>query len=103
MSQIEIQITVSDFLKIHSNRYWSNCTVHWNTTKIADFSDKKSLEAGKWLSLPNGKPVFIRLWRQELEVWDGQKELVSGLNSGESNYNELRGFLNAIKGWPFKY
>ena len=103
MHQIEIQITVSDFLRIQSRRYWSNCTIYWNNTEIAAFSNKKSLETGKWVSLSNGKTIFIRLFNQELEVWDGQNELVSGLNSGESNYNELAGFLNAVKGSPFEF
>lgn len=51
MHQIEIPITISDFLSIQSSRYWSNCSIHWNTTEIATFPDKKSLETGKWLSL----------------------------------------------------
>lgn len=93
MFQRKVQISESELFLIRWYKDWSNLSIKLNTTEIGSFPDKAALEMGKWLPLPNGKTVLVRLVKNELEIWDGNNELVSGLKSGESDY-----FTTAWKG-----
>jgi hypothetical protein len=85
MFQQKIQMSVSDTLTIRWESNWSNLQIKFNTTDVENITDKSILEAGKWFALPNGKNLFVRLVKNELEIWDGSEELLSGLKSGQSD------------------
>ncbi len=92
MFQQKIQLSESELLTLIWAKNWTSLLMKFNDTDLDSFSDRASLEAGKWILLPNGKQLLVRLVKQELEIWDGSKELVSGLKSGESDH-----FSNAWK------
>jgi hypothetical protein len=86
MFQRKIQLTETELLTLRRNNGWTNLSIKFNNTDVGAFTDKASLETGKWIPLPNGKSLLVRLVKQELEIWDGSNELVSGLKSGESDH-----------------
>ena len=86
MFQRKIQLTDSEILTVVWNNEWSNLTVKYNGSDTYTFNDKTSLETGAWLTLPNNKPLLVRLIKKDLEIWDGNRELVSGLGNGESDH-----------------
>lgn len=86
MFQRKIQLNESDLLIIFWQKGWSNLSIKFNNVEVGTFPDKESLELGKWMYLPNGKPILVRLMKKELEIWDGNNELFSGLKSGESDH-----------------
>jgi hypothetical protein len=92
MFQRKIQLSESELLTLRWDKAWTSLLIKFNNTDVGSFADKSSLEAGKWVQLPNGKQFLVRLVKQELEIWDGSNELVSGLRSGESDH-----FANAWK------
>jgi hypothetical protein len=92
MFQRKIQLSESELLTLRWDKNWTSLLITFNNTDVGSFADKASLEAGKWVQLPNGKQLLVRLVKQELEIWDGSNELVSGLRSGESDH-----FANAWK------
>jgi hypothetical protein len=92
MFQRKIQLSESELLTLRWDKAWTSLLIKFNNTEVGSFADKSSLEAGKWVQLPNGKQLLVRLVKQELEIWDGSNELVSGLRSGESDH-----FANAWK------
>jgi hypothetical protein len=92
MFQRKIQLSESELLTLRWDKAWTSLLIKFNNTDVGSFADKSSLEAGKWVQLPNGKQLLVRLVKQELEIWDGSNELVSGLRSGESDH-----FANAWK------
>lgn len=85
MFQSKIQITESESLQLSWGKDWSHFTIKLNDIEIWAFPDKTSLVVGKWLLLPSGKTIWIGLTNNKIAIWDGDKELVSGLNSGESD------------------
>jgi hypothetical protein len=92
MLQRKIQLSESELLTLRWDKSWTSLLIKFNNTDVGSFADKSSLETGKWILLPNGKQLLVRLVKQELEIWDGSNELVSGLRSGESDH-----FANAWK------
>jgi hypothetical protein len=92
MLQRKIQLSESELLTLRWDKAWTSLLIKFNNTDVGSFADKSSLETGKWILLPNGKQLLVRLVKQELEIWDGSNELVSGLKSGESDH-----FANAWK------
>jgi hypothetical protein len=92
MLQRKIQLSESELLTLRWDKAWTSLLIKFNNTDVGSFADKASLETGKWILLPNGKQLLVRLVKQELEIWDGSNELVSGLKSGESDH-----FANAWK------
>jgi hypothetical protein len=84
--QRKIQLSEFDLLTLRWDANWANLNVKFNATDLDSFTDKASLEMGKWVTLPTGKTLMVRLVKDELEVWDGKDELVSGLKSGESDH-----------------
>jgi hypothetical protein len=92
MLQQKIQLSESELLTLRWDKAWTSLLIKFNNTEVGSFADKASLETGKWILLPNGKQLLVRLVKQELEIWDGSNELVSGLRSGESDH-----FANAWK------
>jgi hypothetical protein len=92
MLQRKIQLSESELLTLRWDKSWKSLLIKFNNTDVGSFADKASLETGKWILLPNGKQLLVRLVKQELEIWDGSNELVSGLKSGESDH-----FANAWK------
>ncbi len=89
MFQSKIQITESESLQLSWGKDWSHFTIKLNDVEIWAFPDKTALVVGKWLLLPSGKTIWIGLTNNKLAIWDGDKELVSGLNSGESDDYKL--------------
>ena len=85
MFQRKIQLSESELLSIYWDKNWSNLNVKCNNQDLGNFPDRASLELGKWLLLPSGKSILVRLVKKELEVWYDNKELVSGLRSGQSD------------------
>jgi hypothetical protein len=92
MFQRKIQLSESELLTLRWDKAWTSLLIKFNNADVGFFADKASLETGKWILLPNGKQLLVRLVKQELEIWDGSNELVSGLKSGESDH-----FANAWK------
>jgi hypothetical protein len=92
MFQRKIQLSESELLTLRWDKTWTSLLIKFNNTDVGSFADNASLETGKWILLPNGKQLLVRLVKQELEIWDGSNELVSGLRSGESDH-----FANAWK------
>jgi hypothetical protein len=92
MLQRKIQLSESELLTLRWDKAWTSLLIKFNNTDVGSFADNASLETGKWILLPNGKQLLVRLVKQELEIWDGSNELVSGLKSGESDH-----FANAWK------
>lgn len=86
MFQRKIQLTETELLTIRWQKDWASLTIKLNTREIGSFSDKTSLEMGKWLQLSEGRTLLVRLVKNELEIWDGNNELVSGLKSGATDY-----------------
>jgi hypothetical protein len=84
--QRKIQLSEFDLLTLRWDANWANLNVKFNATDLDSFTDKESLQMGKWVTLPTGKTLMVRLVKEELEVWDGKDELVSGLKSGESDH-----------------
>jgi hypothetical protein len=86
MFQRKIQLSTTEWLTIRWQKDWVSLTVKLNTRQIGSFSSKTDLETGKWLQLPEGRTLLVRLVKNELEIWDGNNELVSGLKSGATDY-----------------
>jgi hypothetical protein len=85
MFQHKIQLSDFETLSLRWQSDWSHLTIKFNTTEVENITNKTILEAGKWFALPTGKNLFVRLVKNELEVWDGSDELMSGLKSGQSD------------------
>lgn len=92
MLQQKIKLSESELLTLRWDKSWASLLIKFNNAEVGSFADKASLETGKWILLPNGKQLLVRLVKKELEIWDGSNELVSGLRSGESDH-----FANAWK------
>jgi hypothetical protein len=73
-------------LTIRWQKDWASLTVKLNNREIGAFSSKNDLETGKWLQLSEGRTLLVRVVKNELEIWDGNNELVSGLKSGATDY-----------------
>jgi hypothetical protein len=86
MFQRKIQLTATELLTIRWQKDWASLTIKLNAREIGSFSDKTALETGKWLQLSEGRTLLVRLVKNELEIWDGNNELVSGLKSGATDY-----------------
>jgi hypothetical protein len=92
MFKQDIQISDSERITLSWEGGWTHLSMKFNAVEVADFTDKATLEMGKWVNLPNGKTVLVRLMQDEIEIWDGQNDLVSGLKSGQTD-----NFKNAWK------
>jgi hypothetical protein len=85
MLQKKIILAPTDILTLSWEKNWSSLNVKHNNQAIGSFADKTALETGQWLNLKDGRPILVRLVNKELEVWLDNKELFSGLNSGQSD------------------
>jgi hypothetical protein len=85
MFQKKIILNVTETLTVIWHKDWSNLKIKHDGKDIGTFPDKAALETGKWLNLNNGKPILVRLVKNELEIWLDNNELFSGLKSGESD------------------
>jgi hypothetical protein len=87
MFQRKVQVSDNELLTVSWHKGWSNLSVKLNNIEIGSFTDKETLTQGKWLPFTNGKTVLVRLVKDELEIWDGNNDLMSGLKSGESDHH----------------
>ena len=85
MFQKKIILDGVDSLTVTWEKNWASLKVKHNNQDIGVFADKTELETGKWLHLKDGRPILVRLVKNELEIWLDNKELFSGLNSGQSD------------------
>jgi hypothetical protein len=85
MFQKKIILNVTETLTVTWEKNWSSLKIKHDGKEIGIFTDKTSLETGKWVNLNDGKPILVRLVKNELEVWHDKNELFSGLSSGQSD------------------
>lgn len=85
MLQKKIILDAANSLVFTWEKNWASLNIKQNQQNIGSFADKTALETGQWLHLKDGRPIFVRLVNKELEVWLDNKELFSGLNSGQSD------------------
>ena len=85
MLQKKIILDPTNSLLFTWEKNWASLNIKQNQQHIGSFADKTALEMGQWLHLKDGRPILVRLVNKELEVWLDNKELFSGLNSGQSD------------------
>lgn len=96
MQQKTVSLGRGESLDINWGHDWSNLSIHQRGQLIGSFQDKAELKLGKKFKLPDGQDLTVLLREgDDLEMWHGGKELVSGTRSGQVDH--FRRAVNALQ------
>lgn len=86
MNQTTVQIDASESIQLSWQTGWTNFTIQQNGQVIVNIPTWEELKLGRNFNTAGGKSVYVIQRKIGLEIWYEGRDLMSGLESGSSNY-----------------